>query len=170
VPEVEVENFDSDLWPKDHQEPGGLADKPIKTESIQNYFAGYSFYEKPISKNSAIIVQPTSFELENEEDLIRQDSANVLHDVVHANKKQRSHQITRLGLERVKPLDGDEPGGEDSPAKIRYDNQENEEEHFQRLIMIKRNTVSQSELMKNSICGMPRQNFFDSKAPGLFLS
>jgi hypothetical protein len=132
VPEVEVENFDSDLWPKDDQELGGLADKPIKTESIQNYFAGYSFYEKSITKDSAIIVQPTSFELENEEDLIRQDSANVLHDVVFANKKQRSHQITRSGLERVRPLDGDEPGGEDSPAKIKYDNQENEEENFQR--------------------------------------
>lgn len=132
MPEVEVENFDSDLWPKDDQELGGLADKPIKTESIQNYFAGYSFYEKPITKDSAIIVQPTSFELENEEDLIRQDSANVLHDVVHANKKQKSHQMTRSGLERVRPVGGDDAGGEDSPAKIRYDKQENEEENFQR--------------------------------------
>ena len=81
--------------------------------------------------------------------------------------------IQRPGLKKTAGALGeliDKTKGDDSPVKVRLEKSGSEGSNFQRQIMVKRQTFNQNEILKNSICGIPRKDFFESKAPGLFLS
>lgn len=183
-PNMQADNFETDGWALsgvigmglhkeveiDQIENYAYLEQTLNKDAIQTLFASYNFYQKPILEKPETKNVKHLFELENEEDLLKQDSSryiggpqqndwnqsNIPHDMEKNLHKQRNLEkhmsdsvinTNRLG------------NNQDFPG----------DESFHKHILAKRKTIIENEKESNKIFGYDRQTFFDSKANQLYL-